>query len=175
MRTTLLLAALLGVALPAAAQSVDPPAVSLSARIVRRHTAYSGVVRITGTVRNVGSDAFRSGPGQQTILLSVYDRVLVRRDFTDLAAGESIQVSVEVEWTTSLEFPPEYVLRIAYDPDLYADGRASNDDQNREDDSKRLSGYDVHDLFRREIFLRIHPSMLQPRPLARIAPLRIER
>lgn len=110
----------------------------------------NGEITIIGVVRNVGDD-FSSSTGQQSIVL--YEKPIAgsetevaRTDFTDLGANETLQLPYTRTWSTSNEFPPEYILKIVYDPDIFIDGNVNNDDTNSENDSLNATGYEIHDI-----------------------------
>ena len=120
---------------------------------------YNGMATIKGTIKNIGDD-FASGEGQQIIYL--YERSLgtptsqlgtevARKAFTSLAAGETLDVSFSRNWNSASpaegEFPPEYILVIGYDPDLYIDGNLNNDDTHHDNDKIMVSGSGINALF----------------------------
>lgn len=120
---------------------------------------FAGDATITANIINIGDD-FRSGAGQQSMLL--YEKQLgvpsdqpgdlvARLDFTSLAAGDKLEVSYRRPWNASSpaegEFPPEYILVISYDPDLYADSNVHNDDTNSANDKITVSGSLINQMF----------------------------
>ena len=118
-------------------------------------TEFTGNATITGTVTNIG-DNFSSGTGQQAILLYekplgasslLPEHLVATLEFVNLGANESLNVSYTRFWSRSEEFPPDYVLVISYDPDLFLDGNESNDDTNHDNNSVTESGFAIHDLF----------------------------
>lgn len=119
---------------------------------------FFGVATITGTVTNVGNGDFTSGEGQQGILL--YERPLGAAApgnlvntvvFTSLNVGESLTVSFSRPWDASSpaegEFPPEYILRVSYDPDIFIDGNDNNNDNNSSNNSLTVSGGEINTMF----------------------------
>ncbi|MBJ2173217.1 hypothetical protein JBL43_03155 [Aureibaculum sp. A20] len=116
---------------------------------------FNGTVTLTGIVKNIADD-FTSGEGQQVIYL--YEKSLgtpsnqsgnlvASRSFENLSAGETLEVSFSRTWSSSNEFPPEYILVIGYDPDLYIDSNLNNDDTNQANDKITVSGYDINAIF----------------------------
>lgn len=113
---------------------------------------YSGVIRITGVVKNVGKQHFVSRAGQAyatlyEVTLTGRATVKARRQITNLAAGRSFSFGFSKNWSTSNEFPPEYKLVISYDPDIKTDGNPKNDDCNGANNKITRSGYDIHKIF----------------------------
>lgn len=45
------------------------------------------------------------------------------------------------------EFPPTYTLLISYDPDIYLDANKNNDDCNRNNNKKELTGAEINRLW----------------------------
>lgn len=131
---------------------VDPAAYSLTFQILRKTSRFTGVVRVTGTIKNIGRESFRSRPGQQMVLLYQDNHLVASRPFTDLASQGSLALSFSRNWNSSSpsegEFPPTYKLVISYDPDIYLDGNSQNDDCNQRNNSKSKSGSLINALFR---------------------------
>ncbi|HEY8075254.1 MAG TPA: hypothetical protein VIF62_14115 [Labilithrix sp.] len=131
----------------------DPAAASIDYALVSRATQFSGQVRITGTVRNVGGAAYVSGPNQQLALLyevPIGGRpvLVAQRAFQNLAPGEAVQVSFTRAWSAAIEFPPTYRLIVTYDPDIRLDGNPKNDDCNGGDNVRDRAGSEISALFR---------------------------
>jgi len=168
MKTTILTTKLSAIALLAftifSCEPNDPdPSIDLKAEFIvfsiDQTSAYAGNATVTANIVNVGDD-FRSGEGQQSLLL--YEKQLGtsadqpgdlvgRLDFTSLAAGEKLEVSFTRPWNASSpaegEWPPEYILVISYDPDLYSDGNVHNDDTNKSNDNIVVSGSLINEMF----------------------------
>lgn len=132
----------------------DPAFDSLRPRLVRRSTRYRsrGEIQIVGTIRNRGSAPFDTSAGQQEVQL--WERtpgarpVMVKRDrFEDLAPGATHTIHYERKWDTSIEFPPDYQLRIVYDPDILKDGNTKNDDCNNSNNKGELRGAQINAIF----------------------------
>ncbi|MCP5051845.1 MAG: hypothetical protein GY940_32055 [bacterium] len=135
----------------------DPAATAIRFSIVSRTTQFRGRVRITGTVKNISSKAFRSAHNQGSVHL--YEVPLggspvfrAKKDFANLAAGATIEVSYERNWNSSSpsegEFPPNYRVQIVYDPDITLDGNKDNDDCSNANNRKERSGTGINSLFR---------------------------
>ena len=111
---------------------------------------FAGVATITGTVKNIGSN-YASGSNQQLVNLYENSTLVKSIPFQNLNAGESIQISYSRAWNSSSpaegEFPPDYRLEIAYDPDILIDGNPNNDDKNSSNNSKTESGRAINELF----------------------------
>ena len=144
-------------------EDTPTPNIDLEAELiifsVEPTSQFAGNATITGIVKNIG-DNFSSGSGQQTILL--YERssgtpttqlgnLVASLAFTTLSPDETLEVSYTRPWNSSSpaegEFPPEYILIISYDPDLYIDGNVNNDDSNHTNDELIVSGSIINTMF----------------------------
>lgn len=134
----------------------DPMAADIKFQIVRRDNQFRGRVRISGTVTNNGLKNFQSGRNQQSIILyeivpGARPREVARRNFINLAAGQSINVSFVRNWNISSpaegEFPPSYRVCLTYDPDIYIDGNDNNNDCNQRNNCKTENGSQISRLF----------------------------
>ena len=100
----------------------------------------TGRIRISGVVKNIGGASYVSRSGQQLFSLYEDNRVISNLDFGNLAPGESSPpIKLELEWSTSSEFNPNYRFEISYDPDIYIDGNPQNDDCRRGNNSKPVN------------------------------------
>lgn len=128
----------------------DPAVWSIGARIIRRDSATAGRLRIVAEIRNLGG-YYISGSGQQLVTLTEHlpggDAVVAQQDFTRLVTGGNLSLSIEKEWSTTTDPPSDYILSIGYDPAITADGNPSNDDCHLLNNSRTLSGDDIHALF----------------------------
>lgn len=119
---------------------------------VEKTGQFEGNVTITGVVKNMG-EPYRSNDGQQTIQLIEKSAVgastvLVSKKFKDLDAGATIEVEYVIQsWRASQEFPPSFILRISYDPDLYIDSNPQNDDANHDNNYIERSGQEINEQF----------------------------
>lgn len=141
----------------------DTPSIDLATEAIDfsivKTADFTGVATITGRIRNA-ADNYVSGDGQQVLYL--YERSLgiptdqpgtlvAQKAFTNLDTDEILEVSYSRAWNASSpaegEFPPEYILVIGYDPDIYIDGNKQNDDNNDTNDELLESGTGINDLF----------------------------
>ncbi len=125
----------------------NPAADRIDYELLEMTSSTTGTVLITGVVENKGSGDFDSNPGQQSVLLYEGTTLLAQTDFEDLAPGETVSVSAEVDWSTSNEFPPTYRVVISYDPDIFIDGNEANDDCATSDNALSRDGAEINDLF----------------------------
>jgi hypothetical protein len=135
----------------------DPAVTSLEAMIVSRKTPFSGQVKITAEVKNLGTVAYESAKGQQSIQL--YEspmggraKLVKQRGFLNLGPGETLKLSYTRAWNASSpnegEFPPNYYAIISYDPDIRMDGNTRNDDCNLNNNRKEFNGSEINTMFR---------------------------
>lgn len=119
--------------------AIDLKAMSITFTLIRRIDDNKAIIKVIGTIKNVGTQKFISNEKQQGVNLSEVQsstfpnavgptKVKVDRLFSTIPAGGIFQISYEMEWNKSNEFPPIFVLNITYDPDITADGNTSNDD-----------------------------------------------
>ena len=156
---------------PLKLQIRDLAAHRIEMRVLSRSSEFGGRVRITGVVKNVGNLAYRSRAGQQSAYLYAGRRLVARTAFTSLAPGAEVKVSFDTTLSTSNEFPVEWKLVVAFDPDIAIDGNPHNDDMRRANNSKTRTGYDLHREWRMlERLRKIRESRLRKvrRPLPRI-------
>ena len=119
---------------------------------IEKTQEFTGIVTITGTVKNIGDD-FRSAEGQQAVQLlekpagTGKSIMLDSKEFVDLDAGETIEVSFQREWYAGMEFPPSFIVRVIYDPDIYLDGNEQNDDSNNGNNTIERSGQEISEMF----------------------------
>lgn len=113
---------------------------------------FSGNATIKGVIQNVGDD-YRSDPGKQVIYL--YEKelgvangeIVAQKEFTNLDAGETLELSYSRSWSAPIEFPPDYILWISYGPDITMDGNEANDDKISVNNKLVKSGEGINDLF----------------------------
>lgn len=137
---------------------IDIEATEINFSIANRENFVADAT-ITGTVTNIRDD-FRSGENQQSVLL--YERSLgtpsgnpgnlvAQQNFANLDAGATITVSYTRRWNASSpaegEFPPDYILVLTYDPDLFIDGNDENDDTNTDNNRVERNGQGINMLF----------------------------
>lgn len=135
----------------------DPAVEKIDFTIVSRTGKFSGKVRITGVVKNVGLAPYISGPNQQAVHLYEFipggsARLVAKKNFQNLNPGQQVTVAYERNWDASSpsegEFPPSYRVIIAYDPDIRLDSNPKNDDCNINNNQKERSGADINALFK---------------------------
>lgn len=130
---------------------VDPSATKIDFQILSTTSTYRGLVKIVGTIKNLGKEAFVSKSGQQIILLYEDSRIVARKPFINLASGATDMVIFQRNWDASSpaegEFPPTYKVVISYDPDIFIDGNVKNDDCNQRNNEISRSGSGINDLF----------------------------
>lgn len=124
----------------------NPGVVSFEATLLSK-SGTSGTFRLDGVVRNVGLQAFNSSAGQQAVQIWRGSTMVAEEVFTNLAPGEEVTISVEVTWSSSDEFPPDYMLLISYDPDIYSDANDENDDCYSDNNSATLTATELNTLF----------------------------
>lgn len=119
--------------------AIDLKAMSITFTLIRRIDDNKAIIKVIGTIKNVGTQNYVSRENQQGVNLSEVQsstfpnavgptKVKVDRLFSTISAGGIFQISYEMEWNKSNEFPPIFVLNVTYDPDITSDGNTSNDD-----------------------------------------------
>ncbi len=119
--------------------AIDLKAMSITFTLIRRIDDNKAIIKVIGTIKNVGTQNYVSRENQQGVNISEVQsstfpnavgptKVKVDRLFSTIPAGGTYQISYEMEWNKSNEFPPIFVLNITFDPDIRADGNTSNDD-----------------------------------------------
>jgi hypothetical protein len=132
----------------------DPATTKIKYELIKRYSQYQGRVRITGFVKNNGTQPYISGSNQQGVLLyelhpgGVAPRVIKDQSFQNLAPGQEVQVVFERDWSVSDEFPPNYAILLTYDPDITIDGNSQNDDCNLSNNRLERRGSDINALLR---------------------------
>jgi uncharacterized protein YdeI (BOF family) len=119
--------------------AIDLKAESITFSLVRRIDDNRAIIRVTGTIKNVGREKYVSEERQQGVNLSEIQSstfpnpvgpTTVKKDqlFATLDPGATMQISYDMEWNKSNEFPPVFRLNITFDPDITMDGNTKNDD-----------------------------------------------
>lgn len=132
---------------------VDLKAEGLTYALVSQSSATTGVVRISGKIKNIGNTNFSSTIQQQ--YAAIYERALgttteteeIALNFTTMSAGEETTFFYDRNWDTTIEFQPEFILRIVMDPDITLDGNLNNDDVNFNNHQIILQGNQINSLF----------------------------
>jgi hypothetical protein len=130
----------------------DLAAKEIKFQVIRRTSKFAGRVRITGIVRNVGTKAYISSPGQQNVILYEVDgtkRLVGDKPFQNLRPGQEAKVVFERDWSASNEFPPKYVMEIGFDLDIFLDGNLNNDDCDPSNNKLERQGEAINALFPR--------------------------
>ncbi|MBP0903914.1 hypothetical protein ACFSKN_05565 [Mariniflexile gromovii] len=133
---------------------VDLKAENTTYELVSKTTATTGIVRITGHIKNVGNTTYTSGSNQQLAQLlehplgtTTNNVVATSNISTSLNAGAEVSFSYTRNWDIAIEFQPEIILRISYDPDILIDGNSNNDDMDSSNNSFTLDGTAINYLF----------------------------
>ncbi len=135
----------------------DPAVQGIDFAIVSKTSQFSGKVKITGVVKNIGLEPYISGPNQQAVYLYEVPmggkaNLVATKKFQNLNPGQEVKVTYERNWNASSpaegEFPPSYKVVIAYDPDITLDSNPKNDDCNMNNNQKERSGTEINALFR---------------------------
>ncbi|MCB1845206.1 MAG: hypothetical protein KDI09_19725, partial [Halioglobus sp.] len=105
--------------------------------------------RLEGEVRNVGTANYTTRANQQMITLSELRsgqpaRTLATEPFGNLAAGRSVVIRSDISrWKADGKAPPDFELRITYDPDIRLDGNNANHDCADGNNVRKLMGRDI--------------------------------
>lgn len=135
----------------------DPAVQRIDFAIVSKTSQFSGKVRITGVVKNVGLEPYISGPNQQAVYLYEVpmggkSNLVATKKFQNLNPGQEVKVTYERNWNASSpaegEFPPSYKVVIGYDPDIRLDSNPKNDDCNMNNNQMERSGTEINALFK---------------------------
>jgi len=126
----------------------NPMPTELQYTLVSSTSDWAGTVRITAIVRNVGLAPFISGKGQQAVYLYEDFKLVAQKEFLGLDVDATLELSYERPWDLSVEFRPQaYSAYLAYDPDIYLDGNADNDDCNQANNTLTRSTAGLDALF----------------------------
>ena len=127
---------------------IDPAVVALRVDVKRQVSPSTADIEIVGVVQNIGSEDFLSTANQQSVQLyqktpGAADRMLLKKEFLNLKSGQKVEVRHRLQWSTSVEFPANYLVMISYDPDITLDGNPNNDDVKRADNRRQLRGDEI--------------------------------
>jgi len=119
----------------------DPAVVSLRVVSAVPHPDANHLrINVRAVLKNKGNGAWHSHRRQQFMGLVQTGRQPVRPiDFVDLAPGETRAVTKIFDWQRGSEFRVGFTAYISYDPDIYIDANAANNDCNRSDNRRTLS------------------------------------
>ena len=129
--------------------TIDPAVTSLGVTMIGKLSDTEAIIRIGGTVKNIGNRDFRSGRGQQSVVLakrfpgSGIPEVLEHFDFAPLGAGQLRNACQRMNWEISQEFPPSVELAITYHADIRTDGNPQNDDWDSSNNYSEISGWQI--------------------------------
>jgi len=84
---------------------------------------------VTAVIQNLGRADYRSDAGSQVLALYVDGELAAQQEFAQLAAGETLELSVEAE-----SGPAVYEARILFGDDIRQDGNVMNDDVRAQND-----------------------------------------
>lgn len=122
-------------------QAIDLKAESITFTLSRRIDANRAMIKVIGTIKNVGTEKYVSDQKQQSAVLSesysstaTNPKLKKEQLFSTLDPGATVVVTYELEWNKSNEIPPLFVLNLSYDPDILIDGNTKNDDKNPSND-----------------------------------------
>jgi len=138
----------------------DPPFIDLEATSIEFNVEnvtpnFTADAIITATITNIG-EAFSTNENQ--IIIELLERPLGAAvgtvvDFARpiaIAPNGQLTLSFTRPWNASSpaegEFPPEYILDIAYDPDFGIDANLNNDDFNFDNNRIIVSGAEINEL-----------------------------
>ncbi len=134
--------------LPLLQKNIDLAAESINFSVVNVMDRFNAVVKIEGVVRNVGRLNYTSGTKQQSALLYEDNggilRLVASQSFQNLDVNATAKVSFTRNWNKASEFPPNYILIISFDPDIYMDANTNNDDANNANNKFSRSGGEIN-------------------------------
>jgi hypothetical protein len=142
-----------------AASIPDLVAKEIKYTLQRKDSPYTGRVKVTGVIQNVGRNPYIQAAGSAQILtisesndssespaLNSF-RLKGRQRISNLAPGEKMEISYERNWSTSNEFPPIYEVKISFVET--AGGRVANPDCNTANNRIQRQGEPINALFTR--------------------------
>ncbi len=129
-------------------------AAGISIQVVSKDPAHQwkGRIHVIGTIRNVSQITYNPTSGRLMASLYMTDpsgnsrtNTLSSKEFKmEVKPGQTINfLTYDMDWDTSVEFGPGFVMELAADPDTPGAG-----DRNRANDSKKLLFTDVNSLFK---------------------------
>lgn len=125
--------------------SPDPAATAILFKLVKRTSRSTGIVRITGIVKNLGSGTFNSKGG----MIYIYEgnRVKMSRPFLNIEPGKTKAFSFKRDWDISAKYYPTYQLVIKYDPGIFSGQHKNKYDSDLKNNKKSRKGEDINKLF----------------------------
>jgi hypothetical protein len=143
-----------------AASIPDLAAQEIKYTLLRQDSRYRGRVKVTGVIQNVGRRQYVQAAGSAQILtlaesndtsvspsLSSFRTIRGRQRISNLAPGEKMEISYEMDWITSNEFPPVYEAKISFVET--AGRRVANPDCNTSNNRIQRDSEPVNALFTR--------------------------
>ncbi len=142
---------------PRRLDGIDPAAIAIKFKIVKRTSQFRGRVRISGVVKNVGTEQYIDPRGRSGVIQLfrakrfTTDNLVASAPLRNLKPGKTQTVSFVRNWNSSSpnegEFPPTYYLNIGYDPDILQDSCPTNDDKRLGNNRRERSGKGINDMF----------------------------
>lgn len=130
----------------------------LSVYIVRQPTPPDVRINFMVQVHNNGNLDYRPNPHGMRMNLVLDPQgggarhVIDTKEFTEVKAGKGWNYfSKHINWSRSVEFPPNIVAEIHYDPDFGNDSNRHNDDCNMRNNKRGLSGAEVNAQIQRKL------------------------
>lgn len=130
-------------------KNIDLAADAINFSVVSAKSEFVGSVKIEGVVKNVGTLNYISNANQQMALLYEQTpggtpKLVATKVFQNLAVNATVKFSFIRTWNKADEFPPTYILIIAFDPDIYIDANKNNDDSNVANNRLSKSGTEIN-------------------------------
>jgi hypothetical protein len=131
----------------------DLAAKEIKYTLLRQDSRYEGRVRVTGVIQNVGQRPYVESAGFAQMLTLTetnggdngWRRTRQTQRIPNLAIGEKMEISYEMNWSTSNEFPPFYEVKIS----LFAGRRVTNPECNTSNNRIQRDSEPVNALFTR--------------------------
>jgi len=96
-------------------------------------------ITVQAVVKNTGNITWNSHRGQQSFFVSELGQNRRGMDFTHLAPGQSVAVTMRYDWWPDAEFQSTFVAAINYDADITIDNNPANDDCSSRDNRRVLT------------------------------------
>ncbi len=139
----------------------DPAAQRIDFSLVRQASQLKGRVRITGVIKNLGTEAFASKADPWTAALAEATwttdssgwlpryglRIVAKKPVTYLAPGQEFSLVYERDWDASSavegKSPPEYILAVRHT----GESKKSRNDCNQENNEMKRNGAAINQKF----------------------------
>lgn len=128
----------------------DPAVDSVTITNITRRSAGVYDFTVSAVVRNVGYADYSSGAQQQSVQIyrkpqGASSSLVHTQAFQNLRRGATVTARYRVtNWGTSTEFPPDFLVLIAYDPDIALDGNVANDDCQSGNNRRSITGAQIN-------------------------------